>query len=80
MKAAEVTSNPVTSPEKLASRISDNQVFKFVATVFGLVFFALYAYKTWLDVKVAKQELKLNEQESVLNKKLLDEQSLNPNT
>jgi hypothetical protein len=75
-KSAEVTSNPVTSPEKLAGRLSDNKHWVRGATIFGLVFFCLYAYKTWLDVKLAKQQLKINVQNLTLNQYLLDDREV----
>lgn len=62
LKAAEITSNPVASPESLVGNITHSKDWIFAASLFALAFFGLYAYKTWLEIKVAKQELLLNEQ------------------
>ncbi len=58
---AESTANPVTSPENLAGKVINQKLVVQFFSVLALGFFVLYAYKTWLEVKVAKQELKINQ-------------------
>lgn len=60
LAAAEMTSNPVASPEKLVGNITHSRDLLIFSSVIALAFFGLYAYKTWLEVKVARQEMILN--------------------
>jgi hypothetical protein len=72
LAAAEMTSNPVNSPERLVNNITHSRDWLIFGSVVALAFFALYAYKTWLEVKVAKQEFVLNKE---LIKDYAEEQS-----
>ena len=64
------------NPDNSASKITNNQIVVQFFSALAIGFFLMYAYKTYLDVKLAKQQLKINEQEAILNKALLAEQEL----
>jgi len=53
-------SSPVASPDKLAGNVTHNRDWLIFSSIVALVFFALYFYKTVLEVRVAKQEMILN--------------------
>jgi hypothetical protein len=78
VNSAGETLAPYTNHDKIAGNISTNENWLLAISVMVLAFFGLYAYKTFLDVKVAKQRLLINTQEMALNKALLDDQNITP--
>ena len=70
-----ISGTPIAAGEKFASGISQNHIWLTLVSLLGIGFLALYAYKTVLDVRVVKQVLIINEQETTLNKTLIAQQS-----
>lgn len=71
---APIASPSGVNPDGSVNKITNNRIVVQFFSALAIGFFLMYAYKTYLDVKVAKQQLKINEQEAILNKALLDEQ------